>query len=255
MCPIFVLSCIILVTRFTEGASVGNAATHQFTKEFSSSPPYVAHFKTDANTVNIRLEVKTHGYVGFGFSPDGTMNNAELIIGGAGDDGKPYFGIYHALGHTPRRFESHDWVLTSAVQNETSTTLEIVRPVTAAGHEIHEGEISVIWSIGADDDTANHHILRGATKITLLPNDGENVVDIHGRDADESSLDTSTRNQSGKKKDKQSQNSTATPCVPCYDEDDETDQQHWWLRNSSSVSSMNLGLICISLSVAIFSKF
>lgn len=51
-----------------------------------------------------RLEVRTTGYVGFGFSPTGTMAAADIVVGGVAH-GRPYlqvssrpFGELHAPG-------------------------------------------------------------------------------------------------------------------------------------------------------------
>lgn len=265
----YTLCCILLSFVEIKGASVGNAnaaapaaGAQQFTKAFSSGPPYVAHFSTDANTVRILAEVGTKGWVGFGFSPDGTMNNAELFIAGVEDSGKPYFGVYRAVGHSPTKIESGDWKLLRASENATATTVEVVRPLTANGHQIQTGEINVIWSIGANDDTTQMHAHRGPAKITLLPNVGENVVDVHGRaifeeeeDDEDNQKSSGTKKSSGSGSGDNKQNSTnnATGCPPCNQEEDDP----WWPYNSSppaSASALSVATIFISLVAAVFLK-
>ena len=120
----------------------------------------------------------------------------------------------------------------------------------------------MIWSIGADDDTTQMHAHRGPAKITLLPNVGENVVDVHGRAIFDEEDDEDTQKSSGTKKSsgsgsegnkKPNSTSTATGCPPCNQEEDDP----WWPYNSSppaSASALSLATIFISLVVAVFLK-
>lgn len=44
------------------------------------------------SAIAFRLEVRTQGYVGFGFSPTGAMASADIVVGGV-DRGKPYLQV------------------------------------------------------------------------------------------------------------------------------------------------------------------
>jgi len=282
MASFFLILCsIILSTNLIEGASVakqpntntnagatpGQAEPPKFNTVFSTKPAYVAHFQTDAvnKLVTIGLEAETPGYAGFGFSPDGSMHNSELIMGGVDAEGKPYMGAYHVLDHTPRKFESNDWKLVHAEQNATHTTLLIHRPFTAGGHEIEKGEIFVIWSIGADDDTTQHHSERGPAKITLIPvDDAENVVDVHGRNVGDET-DKTNENGNGSKRTKPKKNETETgECPPCdcdenqvkEEEDHNKSNKSWWYSSSSRRERASMSFTIISvLAFPLFWKF
>jgi len=252
-----ILSFIVLSASFIKAASVGNNSPHEFTKVLNKSPEYVVHISTSGDTVKINLEVETSGYVGFGFSPSGTMHGAELFIGGVEDDGQTlYSGVYQSMGHTPRKFESHEWAVTSGTQNQTHTVLEVIRPLTASGHEIQTGDVTVIWSIGEDDDTSQHHAQRGSATVTIIPNQDDNEVDIHGRDAD-SEITT----QNGSKKNKNRENSTRECCWYCDQDEiqEEEKESKWgsgWFRSSSSRSApVDFGILCPTLVFAMYHLF
>jgi hypothetical protein len=249
-----ILCCIILYTSFIKTASVPGAGAdpHEVTKSFNAEPAYIAHFNTIGDTVKITLEVETSGYVGFGFSPSGTMHGAELFIGGVAADGKSlYSGVYHSSGHTPRKFESHEWAVTSGTQNQTHTVLEIIRPLTASGHEIQAGDVTVIWAIGEDDDTTKHHAERGSTTVTIVPSDADNFVDVHGRNADSEINDSTTK--TGRKRN----GTKSIPrecCMWCDGEEDSILQEDSWFsfgRASSMNASMNVGMMCATIVFAL----
>lgn len=44
--------------------------------------------------ITFKLEVNTTGWVGFGFSPNGGMKGADMVMGGVGPDGS-YFTVSH----------------------------------------------------------------------------------------------------------------------------------------------------------------
>ncbi|KAL8186531.1 UNVERIFIED_CONTAM: DBH-like monooxygenase protein 1 [Gekko kuhli] len=50
---------------------------------------YRLSWAPQGSAIAFRLEVRTQGYVGFGFSPTGAMASADIVVGGV-DRGKPY---------------------------------------------------------------------------------------------------------------------------------------------------------------------
>lgn len=53
------------------------------------------------DTIAFRLEVRTQGYVGFGFSSTGAMVSADMVVGGL-DRGKPYLQVSSERGKRAR---------------------------------------------------------------------------------------------------------------------------------------------------------
>ncbi|ETE55767.1 hypothetical protein L345_18525, partial [Ophiophagus hannah] len=53
------------------------------------SSRYRLSWAHQGDTIAFRLEVRTRGYVGFGFSSTGAMASADMVVGGL-DRGKPY---------------------------------------------------------------------------------------------------------------------------------------------------------------------
>ena len=45
--------------------------------------------------ITFRLSIRTTGWVGFGFSPNGGMPGADIVIGGIGPNGTSYFSVSH----------------------------------------------------------------------------------------------------------------------------------------------------------------
>lgn len=53
---------------------------------------YWLHWGRQGERLAFRLEVRTTGYVGFGFSPTGTMAAADIVVGGV-THGRPYLQV------------------------------------------------------------------------------------------------------------------------------------------------------------------
>ena len=63
-------------------------------RHLKMSEEYQVEWTTDLETIFIRVTCKTLGFVGFGISPNGGMNGADIFIGGVDDStGNAYFGV------------------------------------------------------------------------------------------------------------------------------------------------------------------
>jgi hypothetical protein len=58
-------------------------------------PDYLVSWEADfsSNVTTFTVEVRTKGFVGFGLSYNGGMEDADIFIGGVQDSGETYFGV------------------------------------------------------------------------------------------------------------------------------------------------------------------
>ncbi|XP_032817811.2 DBH-like monooxygenase protein 1 isoform X1 [Petromyzon marinus] len=106
-------------------------------------------------SIAFRVEARTTGWVGLGFSPAGSMAGADLVIGGVTTNGKPYLQDYFAeRNERPLLDERQDYRLESASQNSTHTELIFSRALdTCDSHDkiIASGTVRVLWAVHAED--------------------------------------------------------------------------------------------------------
>ncbi|MBN3287156.1 MOXD2 protein, partial [Polyodon spathula] len=51
-------------------------------------------FDSKQETITFQLACKTSGWVGFGLSPSGKMDGADIVLGGVNPNGTTYFTVY-----------------------------------------------------------------------------------------------------------------------------------------------------------------
>ena len=70
-----------------------------FTEELDHDGNYFLFWDRNDTHVTMEVHVRTHGYVGFGLSPNGNMFPADIVIGWV-KDGKTYFKVVFTLIYT-----------------------------------------------------------------------------------------------------------------------------------------------------------
>ncbi|KAK9887700.1 hypothetical protein WA026_000021 [Henosepilachna vigintioctopunctata] len=128
-----------------------------------------------------RVEARTRGYVGIGFSPNGGMENADIVIGWVDDNSDKAFlydchGVPKEQGSSPIRDEVDNYTLEKGMQNETHTVLEFRRALDTC--DIHDyvlngDTVRVIWATRDTDpqfdgDMVYHGESRGVQSLHLL---------------------------------------------------------------------------------------
>src|SRR5882724_10227180 len=135
--------------------------------------------KDDLNEeLTVRLEVKTRGWVGFGFSKHGLMTQSDVIIGWIRADGKTEFkDRWTDRKERPVIDMSQDWHLISSMQNSSHTVLQFKRPYKTCDSlediEVLETERqNIIWSyshtVPIDEQNIVKHNVKGVEYIRLL---------------------------------------------------------------------------------------
>ncbi|CAL8124869.1 unnamed protein product [Orchesella dallaii] len=133
--------------------------------------------KWNEKRVIFNVTVATNGYVGFGLSRKGKMTGADLIVGGVGKDGKPYFTDRHAIGNQlPKLDPSQDWTLHEAWEKGAQTFLSFSRPFETCDGDhdlpITDDVMTIIWAYSENDDELQYHFQnRGGYNVYLLDPD------------------------------------------------------------------------------------
>jgi len=167
------------------------SAVREFDVQFD--PSYAAHFTVDANSVTIRATVQTDGWVGFGLSPNGVMEGADIFIAGvkSGGSHQTYSGEYTGVEHTPQKANSHNWQLISAKEDGKQTVVEFKRLFNPGDNDkqIEAGETTVIWSYSETDDLSTKHKERGSQSVVIRQDD------IKSREAEDEKSPGATKGQ------------------------------------------------------------
>src|SRR5882724_1366213 len=141
---------------------------------------YIMFWKKDDlnEELTVRLEVKTRGWVGFGFSRRGIMPQSDVIIGWIRADGKTEFkDRWTDRKERPVIDMSQDWHLIDSMQNSSHTVLQFKRPYKTCDSlediEVLETEDqNIVWgyshTVPIDDNNIPKHDVKGVTHIRLL---------------------------------------------------------------------------------------
>ncbi|XP_029318773.1 DBH-like monooxygenase protein 2 homolog isoform X2 [Cottoperca gobio] len=128
-------------------------------------------FDNPQGNITFKLVVNTTGWVGFGFSPNGGMKGADMVIGGIGSSGS-YFTDRHAIGKfMPLMDELQSYILLSMIESEGQTTMTFQRSIQSCDDNdfhITTQPIKLIYAYGETDEIAYHGARRGTKEVNLL---------------------------------------------------------------------------------------
>eukprot|EP00118_Oscarella_pearsei_P005053 m.22576 g.22576 ORF g.22576 m.22576 type:complete len:625 (+) comp28360_c0_seq1:55-1929(+) len=136
----------------------------------------------DAGEIDIAVQVKTKGWIGFGVSPDGKMPNSDIVTGWV-KDGKGFLQDRHSVGrYLPPVDTQQNVQLIEAWENDMTTVLRFRRKLKACeanDRDIDTGTARIIWAYHPDDpdsiDGLERHIKKGGKNVNLL--DGRGSVE------------------------------------------------------------------------------
>ncbi|CAG2223452.1 unnamed protein product [Mytilus edulis] len=157
---------------------------------------YHVYWKFNQTHITFEVHVKTRGYVGLGFSPNGKMYPSDVVVGWV-KDGVPHFSDYHTVSHfQPVKDVSQDWTLLHGEENNFGTVLKFERLLSTCDENdtnIVDDTMRIIFSYHPDDPTDDNHMpwhgatRRGAKSVLLLstskqyklPNDSQTKDLVH----------------------------------------------------------------------------
>lgn len=109
---------LLLLWGLLPGAAAGGSGrTYPHRTLLDPDGKYWLGWGQRGSRVAFRLEVRTAGYVGLGFSPSGTMAAADIVVGGVAH-GQPYLQV-----SAPPRATFRAWCEGSRCEREASLTL------------------------------------------------------------------------------------------------------------------------------------
>ncbi|XP_074472001.1 DBH-like monooxygenase protein 2 homolog [Sebastes fasciatus] len=121
--------------------------------------------------ITLKFIVNTTGWVGFGFSPNGGMAGADILMGGVGPNGT-YFSDRHATGNSmPVVDEQQSYTLLSLIESEGQTIMTVQRPIRACDnkdYDITVKPVKIIYGYGEKDEYSYHGARRGTKELNLL---------------------------------------------------------------------------------------
>ncbi|XP_066533882.1 DBH-like monooxygenase protein 2 homolog [Hoplias malabaricus] len=123
------------------------------------------------DSIVFELSVKTTGWVGFGFSPNGGMTGADIVTGGVGPNGV-YFTDRHSVGNSlPLEDKQQDYEWLSLTETDGQTVMKFQRSISACDendYPITVMAVKLIYAYGKNDDFTYHGSQRGTKEVNLL---------------------------------------------------------------------------------------
>ncbi|CAG0900923.1 unnamed protein product [Darwinula stevensoni] len=133
--------------------------------------------KTGSGDIEFFFVAPSTGWIGMGFSPNGEMNGADMVIGGV-RNGSPYFNDRYSASNTlPVVDKQQNYQLISGAENGTHTWLRFSRKIdttdASQDYQITNEPVEVIWAYGDKDpgtgeEPAYHGRQRGGRTLSLL---------------------------------------------------------------------------------------
>lgn len=172
----FLAVLLVVVVALVEAApKMATRAPTLIQRSMLLSPDYEVSWVVDLAkaepNITVTVLAATHGFIGFGLSPQGGMNNADIVIGGVDPQGKPYFSDRWATGKKEPKIDDHqDWHLLNAGENVNGTMIRFTRRLETCDPEdlpINNDTTRFIFSMG-NTDTIEYHAARGSQAVNIL---------------------------------------------------------------------------------------
>lgn len=121
-----VIYSLVLVSVCLFGSTVG---AHYWDHSMFLDDDYRLLWTVSGYDITFEIQARTHGYIGLGFSKDGTIYGADVVIGWV-DQGQVHFQDRHVKKNgdgKPVVDSSQDYVLLLGYENQTHTVLRFKR--------------------------------------------------------------------------------------------------------------------------------
>jgi hypothetical protein len=182
--------------RFTITTSGGSSETcptldgivtpdeYEFSASFSDGE-FVLHWRVENDTIIMAMEGKTNGWIALGIEPSDRMKDADMIFGWVTDSGVAHILDCFStgtLGPHPPDTElggTSDILCYGGTEAVGKTTIEFKRLLTTGDTNDQiippEGEITIIWATGPNDDFEAQHEERGYGKLDIGTGEFEEI--------------------------------------------------------------------------------
>lgn len=157
---------------------------YEFKASFSGGE-FVLHWRVENDIIIIAMEGKTNGWVAIGIEPSDRMKDADMIFGWVTDSGVANILDCFStgtLGPHPPDTElggTSDILCYGGTESAGKTTIEFKRLLSTVDKNDQnipsEGEITIIWATGPNDDFESQHEERGYGKLDIGTGEFEEI--------------------------------------------------------------------------------
>lgn len=181
-----ILLWLILLLALGSGATPTLAATPDGVQQPGEYPHEAAfaggdfrvYWEIEGDTMSMALVVKSAGWVAIGFSPTVKMKDADIVIGWVTREGAVTIIDAYSQAETGNNHPadtdlggSDDLLSKTGSRPLVWTTLEFSRKLSTGDRYDAvipaEGNLSVIWAYGANDNWGNVHLVRGSGTLAI----------------------------------------------------------------------------------------
>lgn len=132
---------------------------------------YHISWKFDEKDIIFEVVVNTTGYIGLGFSPDGTLAKADIVIGEVNNGNASLEDYYGFANGTLKKDASNDWVLLSSSAANSQAKLTFQRKlITKDSNDMNitSDTMRLIWAYGDGNFNRDNFTLGGSKSLYLL---------------------------------------------------------------------------------------
>merc|ERR1711962_1482719 len=155
---------------------LANATDYTHKTVLDSEDHYLLEWSPGVDSITFRASVRTHGYIGLGFSPSGGMHGADIALAWIRSDGIVHLSDRHAVGNNaPFLDSSQDLTLIAGYENDTHTVIEFSRRWTTCDKDdlqLGTDTVRLIWAYSDQDPTYTyipyHSVLRRGSRSIHL---------------------------------------------------------------------------------------
>lgn len=132
---------------------------------------YHISWKFDEKDIIFEVVVNTTGYICLGFSPDGTLAKADIVIGEVNNGNASLEDYYGFANGTLKKDASNDWVLLSSSAANSQAKLTFQRKlITKDSNDMNitSDTMRLIWAYGDGNFNRDNFTLGGSKSLYLL---------------------------------------------------------------------------------------
>jgi len=147
----------IWAVLLTVTLGLGHVTGAHWTHSVDLDPNYTVFWTPGAEDITFEVQVRTLGYIGFGFSADGQMPGADMVTGWVRDN-QVFFQDRHATDRDePEVDQSQDYEMLLGYENGTHTVFTFRRKYDTCDHHdyrITNDTMRVLYAYHSEDPTA-----------------------------------------------------------------------------------------------------
>lgn len=186
LCLVVQIAAVVVVA-LTDPSGATDLSLEEFQQWDKLHDMFLVSWNANSSYIVFKLEVQTRGYVGFGVSRHGGMQDTDMLVCGADRVGDPYLCTdrYSVNDTTPVKDDSQDvHVFAVDVVDDTRVVRFGRQLSTGDAHDVDitRGMVKVAFAFGIDEVISYHGDKRGTSEIVLLqpppppPDSPESVV-------------------------------------------------------------------------------